>query len=238
MDFNEAHLQLDGWRSDWANAPRDKDKDKGQHGQDPRFLVRMKDGSVTTGYFYWYVEGGEPGFKSVAFWALHDEIRDEPLDEDGLPEDTGLMWRPMPSGPWAEQPSNFEKVGAFFRKFGLKTADEQQPHIPEQSTVEFRFGHLQEELDELGLAYEARDLVTMADALADLVYLAYGTAHTMGIPLDRVIDAVHAKNMTKVRAQTASESKRGSQLDVVKPPGFVGPEAEIAQILEDHANGR
>jgi predicted HAD superfamily Cof-like phosphohydrolase len=57
---------------------------------------------------------------------------------------------------------------------------------------------LQEEVDELRAAVSANDLVAVADALADIVYVACGTAATYGIPFDEVFAEVHRSNMTKV----------------------------------------
>lgn len=91
-----------------------------------------------------------------------------------------------------------------------------------------RVAFMEEELDELQEAHHNHDLVKIADALADLVYVAVGTAHLMGIPFDAVFKAVHAANMQKQRGMT----KRGMVFDAIKPAGWVGPEAEIAAILE------
>ena len=97
--------------------------------------------------------------------------------------------------------------------------------------VEFsqRVKFLEEEIEELGQAYIDKDLVGVADALADLVYVAIGTAHMMGIPFDQVFKVVHAANMRKLRGMT----KRGMAYDAIKPEGWVGPEAEIAAILKE-----
>ena len=100
-----------------------------------------------------------------------------------------------------------------------------------QLPVEFsqRVAFMEEEIEELGQAYIDKDLVAVADALADLVYVALGTAHMMGIPFDQVFKTVHAANMRKMRGMT----KRGMVFDACKPEGWVGPEAEIAAILND-----
>lgn len=92
-----------------------------------------------------------------------------------------------------------------------------------------RVAFLEEEIEELGQAYINEDLVGVADALADLVYVALGTAHMMGIPFDKVFKVVHAANMQKLRGMT----KRGMVYDAIKPEGWVGPEAEIAAILKE-----
>jgi predicted HAD superfamily Cof-like phosphohydrolase len=70
------------------------------------------------------------------------------------------------------------------------------------------------------------------DALIDLVYVAMGTAHFMGYPWRLGWRLVQRANMSKVRAQKdASDSKRGSSFDVVKPPGWKAP--DIRSLLND-----
>jgi len=91
-----------------------------------------------------------------------------------------------------------------------------------------RVAFMEEEIEELGQAYCDNDLVGVADALADLVYVALGTAHMMGIPFDEVFKVVHAANMQKQRGMT----KRGMVYDAVKPEGWVGPEEAIDSILK------
>jgi predicted HAD superfamily Cof-like phosphohydrolase len=95
--------------------------------------------------------------------------------------------------------------------------------------VEFsqRVHFLEEELEELELAHSNKDMVGVADALADLVYVAIGTAHMMGIDFEQVFKAVHAANMQKLRGIT----KRGMVYDAIKPEGWVGPESKIEAIL-------
>ena len=73
------------WQTDFGAAPKD----------DTHFLVRRKDGLVTTAYFYWYTEEEAPGWKRIEFWCLQDAISDYPLDEDN-PTLEGLAWMPMP----------------------------------------------------------------------------------------------------------------------------------------------
>jgi predicted HAD superfamily Cof-like phosphohydrolase len=73
----------------------------------------------------------------------------------------------------------------------------------------------------------------MADALIDLVYVAMGTAHLLGLPWEALWNEVQIANMRKVRAAAdASDSKRGSAFDVVKPPGWQPP--NIKRILENY----
>jgi len=68
----------------------------------------------------------------------------------------------------------------------------------------------------------------VADALADLVYVALGTAYKMGLPFDSIWQAVQAANMRKV----AGPTKRGNKVDACKPEGWVGPETAIARAIQ------
>lgn len=100
------------------------------------------------------------------------------------------------------------------------------PVIPSQDFLLIRYKFQQEENDEFFDAAMEGDMVGVADGLADLIYVAIGTAHLMGIPLQKVWDAVQRANMKKQGGAT----KRNPN-DAVKPPGWVAPNAEIAQIL-------
>lgn len=127
-------------------------------------------------------------------------------------------------------PHNFDDVGMFHEKFGLPSvcwiSDIGPKELP-QELVEFRIKFLQEELDEFIEGYNEDDQAKMADALIDLVYVAMGTAHFMGLPWQELWKDVQQANMRKVRAQSdGSNSKRGSSFDVVKPEGWVGPKTE------------
>lgn len=114
---------------------------------------------------------------------------------------------------------------------GIEPAD--LPTLVDEEFVLARVNFLSEELDEFVEAATAGDIVGAADALTDIVYVAMGTALTMGIPLDKVWDVVHAANMKKVKGTT----KRGIANDAVKPEGWVGPERAIAAILARAIDG-
>lgn len=86
---------------------------------------------------------------------------------------------------------------------------------------------LNEEVEEFTTTGMSGDMVGVADALADIVYVALGTAWQMGIPFQAIWDVVHSANMKKVRGIT----KRGNKNDAAKPAGWVGPEQAIAAIL-------
>jgi predicted HAD superfamily Cof-like phosphohydrolase len=127
----------------------------------------------------------------------------------------------------------FEDVQDFHRKFGLEY--EGRPRMLPPDLEKFRCKFMLEELEEYVLAVIAyhdaetaqcrfEAMAKAFDALIDLVYVALGTADLHGFPFHKGWDRVHKANMSKVRAERASDSKRGSTYDVVKPPGWKAPD--------------
>lgn len=114
---------------------------------------------------------------------------------------------------------------------GIEPAD--LPTLVNEDYVIARGNFMSEEVTEFMDAAMDGDIVGVADALTDMIYVAVGTALTMGIPLDKVWDVVHAANMKKVKGTT----KRGIANDAVKPEGWVGPERAIAAILARAIDG-
>jgi predicted HAD superfamily Cof-like phosphohydrolase len=125
--------------------------------------------------------------------------------------------------------SNFDDVGDFHRRFNLDNVTHRGvgPRDVDRDLMVFRIKFLMEELREFEEAQAANNLPAMFDALIDLVYVALGTAHLLGLPWQAGWDEVHRANMTKVRAAPdGSDSARGSAFDVVKPPSWMPPNLE------------
>ncbi|MCA1806347.1 MAG: nucleoside triphosphate pyrophosphohydrolase family protein [Actinobacteria bacterium] len=123
--------------------------------------------------------------------------------------------------------SNFDDVGDFHRKFELSTfPDNCAPNLLNEDLFEFRLRFLEEELQEFKDGYKAGNLAEVADALIDLVYVAMGTAHFMGLPWQELWEEVQRANMTKERASSVESSKRHHHFDVIKPPGWTPPDIE------------
>jgi predicted HAD superfamily Cof-like phosphohydrolase len=118
--------------------------------------------------------------------------------------------------------SNWEDVKQFHRKYGVPVSE--TPSLLSPEKLEFRTKFLREELNEFINGASEGNLEKMGDALIDLVYVALGTAHMMGLPWQLMWNEVQLANMRKVRATDPSQSKRGSALDVVKPGGWKGPD--------------
>lgn len=131
--------------------------------------------------------------------------------------------------------SFFGDVVDFHNKFELPTPENVGvPKMVSYDEFDFRYKFMIEELHEYEEAVRAGDLVKAADALADLVYVALGTAAFHGLPFDEIWDAVHGANMTKIRTPSKEQSKRGSTFDVIKPPDFISPEERIRAIIINH----
>lgn len=90
---------------------------------------------------------------------------------------------------------------------------------------------LEEETREACEALDKRDLPALADALADIIYVAVWNALRFDIPIGKVFQAVQNANMRKFPDGKVLRDEHGK---VMKPPGWVGPEAEIKAILEQY----
>lgn len=102
-----------------------------------------------------------------------------------------------------------KSVRHFHETFGYPISD--TPVVPNDGLKALRRTLIREEADELDSAVEADDLVGVAHELGDIVYVAYGTALTYGIDLDKVIDEIHRANMTKERRVTTGKAVKGSK---------------------------
>lgn len=109
------------------------------------------------------------------------------------------------------------QVAAMHAKFGILVSSK-PTHLTRRQLDE-RVHCLREELEELIIAANNQDLPEMADALVDLTYFAKGTAVMMGLPWAELFDDVARANLSKIRGI----GKRGHAVDLVKPPGWVGP---------------
>ena len=90
--------------------------------------------------------------------------------------------------------TNFEKVAEFMNAF--KQDVETEPGWT--SVSELRYNLIDEELKELRQALDERNLIEVADALTDLLYVVYGAGHSFGVNLDKCFEEVHNSNMSKL----------------------------------------
>ena len=92
--------------------------------------------------------------------------------------------------------TNFEKVGIFMKTFGQEV--KQSSSFSSDKINELRINLIKEELDELIEAMNKKDLVEVADALTDILYVTYGAGHAFGINLDDCFEEVQNSNMSKL----------------------------------------
>ena len=92
--------------------------------------------------------------------------------------------------------TNFEKVKTFMKTFGQEVKEKSS--FSTDKINELRFNLIKEELEELRIAIDTKNLVEVADALTDILYVAYGAGHAFGINLDKCFDEVQQSNMSKL----------------------------------------
>ena len=116
--------------------------------------------------------------------------------------------------------SNFRKVGNFMKTFGqeVKTT----PSLSTDKINKLRIDLIKEELAELTQAMYNKDLLEVADALTDILYVTYGAGHAFGIDLDKCFDEVQNSNMSKL-------DKNGKPIyndsgKVMKGPNYFKPD--------------
>lgn len=102
------------------------------------------------------------------------------------------------------------------------------PHIPSTAIVNLRLSLIREELDELEAGIEEVNIVEIADALGDLLYVVAGAALAFGIPLQRVTEEIHRSNMSKLGLDGKPVLRDDGK--VLKGPNFTLP--DIKSILE------
>ena len=92
--------------------------------------------------------------------------------------------------------SNFNKVKTFMETFGQEVKT--KPSFSTDKINSLRYDLIKEELEELKEAMENKDLLEVADALTDILYVAYGAGHAFGIDLDQCFEEVQSSNMSKL----------------------------------------
>jgi len=92
--------------------------------------------------------------------------------------------------------SNFNKVGNFMKTFGQEVKI--KPSFSTDKINKLRIDLIKEELDELQEAMKNNDLLEVADALTDILYVTYGAGHAFGIDLDKCFNEVQNSNMSKL----------------------------------------
>ena len=92
--------------------------------------------------------------------------------------------------------TNFDKVGIFMKTFGQEI--KVKPSLSSEKINQLRYNLIKEELSELEEAMKSQDIVEVADALTDILYVTYGAGHAFGINLDKCFEEVQNSNMSKL----------------------------------------
>ena len=116
--------------------------------------------------------------------------------------------------------SNFNKVGIFMKTFGQEVKS--KPSFSTDKINKLRIDLIKEELDELKEAMDNDDLLEVADALTDILYVAYGAGHAFGIDLDKCFDEVQNSNMSKLGEN--GEPIYNESGKVMKGPNYFKPD--------------
>ena len=92
--------------------------------------------------------------------------------------------------------TNFEKVRLFMKTYGQEVKDKAE--FSDAKTNKLRIDLIKEELEELTQAMNDNNLLEVADALTDILYVTYGAGHAFGIDLDKCFEEVQNSNMSKL----------------------------------------
>ena len=116
--------------------------------------------------------------------------------------------------------SNFSKVGVFMKTFGQEVKN--KPSFSSDKINKLRIDLIKEELEELTIAIKNKDLLEVADALTDILYVTYGAGHAFGIDLDKCFDEVQNSNMSKLSEEGKPIYNESGK--VMKGPNYFKPD--------------
>ena len=116
--------------------------------------------------------------------------------------------------------TNFEKVGTFMKTFGQEVKEKSS--LGSDKINKLRLDLIEEEFGELKEAMKNNDLLEVADALTDILYVTYGAGHAFGINLDKCFEEVQNSNMSKLDA--AGEPIYNDVGKVMKGPNYFKPD--------------
>ena len=116
--------------------------------------------------------------------------------------------------------SNFIKVKTFMETFGQEVKI--KPSFSTDKINNLRYNLIKEELDELKVAMENNDLLEVADALTDILYVTYGAGHAFGINLDKCFEEVQNSNMSKLGEDSKPIYNESGK--VMKGPKYFKPD--------------
>jgi predicted HAD superfamily Cof-like phosphohydrolase len=116
--------------------------------------------------------------------------------------------------------TNFESVRKFMETFGQEIRE--KPSFPNEKITSLRYELIKEELNELKEAIKNKDIKEVADAITDILYVAYGAGHAFGIDLDECFKEVQNSNMSKLGAD--GKPIYNDKGKVMKGPNYFKPD--------------
>ena len=116
--------------------------------------------------------------------------------------------------------TNFQKVKNFMETFGQEVKS--KPSFSSDKINMLRYNLIKEELDELKQALDNNDILEVADALTDILYVTYGAGHAFGINLDACFEEVQNSNMSKLGHD--GKPIYNDQGKVMKGPNYFKPD--------------
>ena len=116
--------------------------------------------------------------------------------------------------------SNFTDVKKFMKTFGQEVKN--RPAFPEEKIQNLRIKLIDEELKEFREAIKNKDIVEVADALTDILYVTYGAGHAFGIDLDKCFHEVQNSNMSKLDENGSPIYNKDGK--VMKGPKYFKPD--------------
>ena len=116
--------------------------------------------------------------------------------------------------------TNFEKVKLFMDTYGQEVKDKAE--FSDAKTNKLRIDLIKEELEELTQAMNDKNLLEVADALTDILYVTYGAGHAFGIDLDKCFDEVQNSNMSKLGEDVKPIYNESGK--VMKGPNYFKPD--------------
>ena len=122
--------------------------------------------------------------------------------------------------------TNFKKVALFMNSFGQEVKT--KASLSSEKINNLRINLIKEELEELSIAIKQKNIIEVADALTDILYVTYGAGHAFGIDLDKCFDEVQRSNMSKLNADGKPIYNENGK--VMKGPNYFKP--NLKKILD------
>lgn len=131
---------------------------------------------------------------------------------------------------YLSQPHPFNDVWKFHETYNL--ARTRTPNLPDEAMRNLRKDLLAEEYQEYLDGEKNNDLVEIADALGDIIYIAYGTGVAYGLPMDEIFNEIQRSNMSKLGEDGKPIYREDGK--VLKGPNYSPP--DIKTIIETHTS--